>query len=475
MISVELDAPADLAGFRKHARRLIADGCAPETVKFFTGDLQNDLFAGPNKCHKRSGSARPLTVPKAYVDLAERVICHSNPQRFSLLYRMLWRLQSSRDFLNNAADDDVFLARKLSKSVKREMHKMKAFVRFRKVQTEQAEIYVAWFEPEHHIIEAVAPFFSRRFTGMHWSILTPLRSVHWDGNRLLFSPGVTAAAAPDSDELEALWRTYYRSIFNPARLKVSAMRAEMPKKFWKNLPEAQLIPELVRNGQTAQHSAPAGTAVGRRQAAEWNSISAARFAERPNTLAEIQSGIRDCSRCELATCATQAVCGSGPSTARLFIVGEQPGDEEDQSGEPFIGPAGRLLDSALQEAGIDRAEVYLTNAVKHFKFVQKGERRIHKTPSLREVEHCRWWLNLELEQIKPRTVVTLGATAARSLTGRAWKLKEERGLQPRDGDDKPTLITTFHPAYVLRSSQSERALHFDMLVDDLKAARATLP
>lgn len=473
MISVDLDAPADLAEFRHHARRLIAQRSAPETVSFNFGDGQSELFGSTASNEQRFDSARPLQVPKSFVELAERVICHSNPARFSLLYRLLWRLQHSRDFLQDNADDDVFMARKFAKSVQRDMHKMKAFVRFRKLRSEETESYVAWFEPEHHIVEAVAPFFAKRFTGMHWSILTPLRSVHWDGVRLLFAPGAPSSAAPGSDELEVLWRTYYRSIFNPARLKVSAMRTEMPRKFWKNLPEARLIPELIRDGQTAAHAPPKGTPIGRQQAAEWTSIAAARFAARPGSLQEIHAGVRACSRCELSACATQAVCGSGPSSAALFIVGEQPGDEEDRRGKPFVGPAGKLLDRAMEETGIDRADVYLTNAVKHFKFAQKGERRIHKTPSLREVEHCRWWLDLELGQIRPRTVVTLGATAARSLTGRAWKLHEEHGLQPGNGD-QPALVTTIHPAYVLRSNPAGREARYKILRDDLLAAQRSL-
>ena len=150
--------------------------------------------------------------------------------------------------LGNPADPDLRLVQQWCKAVGRDIHKMHAFVRFRLVGVDEEtgrEQFVAWFEPEHRIVRLAAPFFRKRFAGMDWSILTPDECAHWDGGSLFFTPGVSRDAAPDDDALDDLWRTYYRSIFNPARLKVKAMQSEMPKKYWKNLPEAPLIEGLI--------------------------------------------------------------------------------------------------------------------------------------------------------------------------------------------------------------------------------------
>lgn len=167
-----------------------------------------------------------------------------------MLYRLLWRLTKGREphLLAVATDPDVRKVQSLCKAVYRDVHKMHAFVRFRLVGKDSQtgrEQFVAWFEPEHRITRLAAPFFQKRFAGMDWSILTPYASAHWDGERLQFTDGVTRESAPDGDQLDELWRTYYRSIFNPARVKIRAMQSEMPKKYWNNLPEAPLISGLI--------------------------------------------------------------------------------------------------------------------------------------------------------------------------------------------------------------------------------------
>ena len=187
-------------------------------------------------------------VPREFVDVAGRVACHRDPQRWALLYRILFRLTHGEGhLLKVAVDPDVHLFTAMDKAVRRDVHKMRAFVRFRIVTAEDAETwYVAWFEPEHHIVELNATFFRDRFASMRWSILTPDRCVHWDGSTLHFTPGLTRDMAPSEDAIEPLWRQYYANIFNPARVKTHAMQKEMPKRYWKNLPEAGLIPDLLR-------------------------------------------------------------------------------------------------------------------------------------------------------------------------------------------------------------------------------------
>jgi DNA polymerase len=192
-------------------------------------------------------AAAPLRVPRAFVEEARNAICHRAPARFDLLYRLLWRLRGEPRLMQVAADRDVHQLTALAKAVRRDKHKMTAFLRFREVETESGPHYLAWFEPQHHILAAVTPFFVKRFAGMRWSILTPEGSVHWDGRAAIAGPGARREDAPAADALEHHWRTYFASIFNPARLNTRAMKREMPLRYWKNMPEAALIPDLVRS------------------------------------------------------------------------------------------------------------------------------------------------------------------------------------------------------------------------------------
>jgi uracil-DNA glycosylase family protein len=188
--------------------------------------------------------------------------------------------------------------------------------------------------------------------------------------------------------------------------------------------------------------------------------------ERP-TLPALRAAVQHCRGCPLYANATQAVFGHGRRSARVMLVGEQPGDQEDRTGTPFVGPAGRLLDRALAEAGIDRDETYVTNAVKHFKWKARGTRRIHDKPSWSEQLACRPWLDAELALVKPEVVVLLGATAAQALLGRGFRVTRDRGRQPHS-DLAETVIATIHPSAVLRSRDRDET--FRGLVVDLTAA-----
>jgi uracil-DNA glycosylase family protein len=181
-----------------------------------------------------------------------------------------------------------------------------------------------------------------------------------------------------------------------------------------------------------------------------------------------------CRRCPLYKNATQAVPGEGPAHAAVMMVGEQPGDKEDLAGKPFVGPAGKLLDRALEEAGIDRGDVYVTNAVKHFKFEPRGKRRIHSKPNAGEIDRCKWWLDQELSLIKPRVVVALGATAARSLFGKSMAIGASRGRALTLDDGTPAFVTT-HPSALLRvREEDDRAAQYKLFVVDLRRAAAAL-
>ena len=472
-VTVTLQEPADYLEWRAAARRLLSTNVAPHRVGFRLAATSGDLFDTQTDRSVEAPSSVSISVPREFPKLAKAVICHSDSSRFALLYRLLWRLKSERRLLDNAADVDVYDARRMAKAVRRESHKMKAFVRFRRTETEVGEIFVAWFEPVHHVVERTAPFFVRRFAGMRWSIVTPGRSAHWDGNALAFGNGASRRECPDGDALEEHWRVYYSSIFNPARMKVRAMRAEMPTRYWRNLPESRLIPELTRSAQRAQRAAPAGTPP---SAATARRLVAAQKAMHheiegiPKTFGSLATQLQACARCDLCRTATAAVPGEGAGDARLLVVGEQPGDQEDLAGRPFVGPAGQVLDDALREAGIDRDAVFLTNAVKHFKHKLRGKRRIHQRPNAEEVEACRWWLDLELEIVAPSVVITLGTTALRALTGKAVKLSDVRG-QPFRISSRTTGVASVHPAYLLRLPNREEArVERARFIDDLRTA-----
>jgi probable DNA metabolism protein len=233
--------------WRNMARELLAEAVSPDGVLWME---EAGLFGqnGIEVAGQMGEPRRKVRVPATFFDQAKTAAAHRSPERWGLLYRIVWRLSRSegRGLLGCATDPDIRALDQLVRAVRRDIHKMHAFVRFRRVgMREDREQYVSWFEPDHRIVRLAAGFFQRRFTGMDWSILTPDECVHWDGTRLQFTPGVERSAAPEPDELEELWRAYYRSIFNPARLKVKAMQSEMPKKYWANLPEAELIGELI--------------------------------------------------------------------------------------------------------------------------------------------------------------------------------------------------------------------------------------
>ncbi|WP_324260711.1 UdgX family uracil-DNA binding protein [Altererythrobacter sp. H2] len=464
--AVHLPEPDDFDLWRERARALVQADVPPDRVMWAEPGGVGDLFAyeGPANAALRLPApprdASPVRASRRFVELAKNVVLHKDPARFGLLYRLLWRLQRSPGIMEDKADLDVRRAEDLAKAVRRDIHKMRAFLRFRLVESDEAEVgehYVAWFEPEHHILRANAAFFVRRFASMRWSILTPQGCLHWDGAVLEEGPPAQHSDAPEGDPAEDLWRTYYASIFNPARLKIGAMLKEMPRKYWKNMPEAALIPELIAGAQARESRMVAA--------------GSSEFGERPATLAALGEGIHACRACPIGALENRAVAGEGArgndhGFSGLMIVGEQPGDQEDEAGRPFVGPAGQVLDRHLAAAGIDRSAAYVTNAVKHFKYVVRGsgrgKRRLHQSPTAKEIDTCRWWLESERALVRPRLVLALGASAARALLGRTVSVGRERG-QAIPLEDGSELWLTVHPSYLLRlegEAQAEQERHF---------------
>jgi DNA polymerase len=203
--------------------------------------------------------------------------------------------------------------------------------------------------------------------------------------------------------------------------------------------------------------------------------SAAEFLPDSRALKTLEQAAEGCRGCELYKDATQVVFGRGRERAELMLVGEQPGDKEDLAGEPFVGPAGRLLDRALEEAGIDRSEAYVTNAVKHFKWRPQGKRRLHQTPRAGEIEACKPWLQAEVEAVKPQALLAMGATAARSLFGTKVKVTKDRG-RPLESPLAPVAAVTVHPSAILRlRDHDEREAELAAFVADLEAVATALP
>ncbi len=454
MYAPRLPRIGTLAAWRDAARRLAAARVPPSAVDWGLAGEEGAIFNAD-----LPAPARHLSVPRAFPDLARVLIPDRSGQGMGVAYTLLLRLQSEPGLLSARADLDVARAHRIAKAIRRDIHKMHAFVRFREAgdQTVRRR-FTAWFEPDHRIEETVADFFVNRFGDMDWQIVTPDVTTTFQSGALRLE--AIRSTRPDADDpLEGLWTTYYENIFNPARLKVDAMQAEIPKKYWRNLPETRSIPSMIASArnrvaamQQATPNMPAPAAAHGEESA-MTAIEQADLFGAPS-LDDLRRDALACTRCPLHQEATQIVFGEGPADARVMFVGEQPGDREDLEGRPFVGPAGQLFDETLAAVGIKRADCYVTNAVKHFKFVQKGRRRIHQRPAASEVQACKQWLTQEIAVVDPRLVVALGATALHALTGDgAGLLKRQGGIESLP-DGRPLLVTV-HPSYLLRLPDAE--------------------
>lgn len=459
---------ARYADFREAARALVARGARPESVVFREATAAQEvlpLALGPSQGAdaQRPTALAEVRVPRRYVEIAETVAHHRDPARWALLYRVLYRLvHEDAHLLDLAADPDVQRLLVLRRQVRKDAERMKAFVRFRRIGAGEDERYIAFHRPDHRPAALVAPFFADRFAAMRWSILTPDESLHWDGEAVRFGPGVPRAEAappPGDEELESLWRAYYGAVFDPARVRLRKMRADMPSRFHATMPELTAVPELVREAGSRTRAMLEGQLE--------PTPTGASFLPEARSLVALREAARGCQGCDLYQCATQTVFGRGPEDARVMLVGEQPGDEEDLSGEPFVGPAGQLLDETLAEVGIARSQLYVTNAVKHFKFEMRGKRRIHKRPSPGEIRSCSPWLRAEVEAVAPRMILCLGASAAHSFFGPGFRLTDRRG-EVLETPWAPWWMATYHPSALLRMpdeaarSEARRAFTADL-------------
>jgi DNA polymerase len=414
------------------------------------------LFDEDDRDPKPSEHGRRVHIPARFVRMAQAVACHRHARKWALLYSVLWRVTFIQPrLLDIEVDDEVGTLLKMQRQVQRDTYRMKAFVRFRRHSDVGGEYYVAWHQPDHAVLPLAAPFFVERFSTVRWSILTPDQSAHWNGEALQFGPGVSQCDAPGEDAVDDVWRTYYAATFNPLRINPEAMQAQLPGRFWKSLPESRLITPLTHDVR-----ASVSRVAGSRQRMATLPLAA--------TLPELEQAAASCTGCDLHLASTQTVFGRGPANARVMLVGEQPGDQEDLAGEPFIGPAGEVLNQALEHAGLQRSQLYVTNAVKHFRFVVEGRHRRHQAPRPSEIMACRPWLEAELRAVQPEIVVCLGRTAAQALIGGHVSVVHQHGnfftspLVSR-------LLLTFHPSSVLRArDRATQDRLFGLLVNDLK-------
>ncbi len=433
MPRIVLARDTDWDGWRAATRAHVLAGTPPEALAWSIGAQAEPL-------PEASGS---FGVPRALVALAAQAIQARDPGRFDLLYRLVWRAQAGEPVLEQPDDAELTRAHRLALAVRAEAHRMRTHLRYLALADPAPDpgptLYLGWYAPAHFVLEANAQLLARRFAAMRLAILTPEASAYWDGAALRFGPGLDPALVADDAALAAQWRDYGPDILAASRGFTAIPPAEA-------LDEDPRPPDRPPIGPVVLPS------------------------PRDPALVAAAAEAAACRRCPLGAPATQTVFGEGPAGAPLLLIGEQPGDQEDVIGRPFVGPAGQILDRALEAAGIDRRSIYITNAVKHFKFTPRGTRRIHQTPEAPEIQVCRFWLDVERVQQRPSLTVLMGATAARAVLGRPVTIGRERGRPFRLPDGGNGFITV-HPSFLLRvPDAASRAREYAAFVADLRAA-----
>ena len=431
MQRIVLRSETDWEGWRQATRRLVLAGVEPEALNWSVGDEAASLPEPTGSFH----------VPRALVSLASLAIQARDEDRFGLLYGLVWRVNAGEKLLEDDTDPDLSLVRRMALSVRADAHRMRTNMRFLAVPENGGTRFLGWFEPAHFVLPANAQLIVRRFPELALSIVTPDGAAHWDGSSLLFGSGLRHAE--DDEALQAWWERHRDVLLEQATGDVSVPEAE-------SLDEAPRPPERPALGPVVLHTRP------------------------DPALLRSAKDASSCRRCPLYELATQTVFGEGPADAPVMFVGEQPGDQEDTIGRPFVGPAGQIMDRAMEEAGIDRRTVYVTNAVKHFKFTPRGKRRIHQTPEVPEIQACGFWLDVERAHLRPRLVVAMGGSAARAVLRRAVTIGRERG-RPIQMPDGQTVFVTVHPSFLLRvPDAAAKAREYEAFVRDLKAIRALM-
>jgi DNA polymerase len=467
---VELNGGADLQGFRETLRIMTLCNVPPRQI---TWTARVGLERSGNRGQSAYGAAgRPIILPRYVVGMIELVVCHKDPEKYALLYDLVWRMQHDEKNPPFGKDGDELVLRleTMKQSVRADLRKMQECTRFLQIDDPiVGERFIAWFEPEHYVVERAGRHFVDRFGSLDWTILTPMGSLRWDRKELRIGPPAVLGEGRETDALEIAWRPHEESVFNPSRTNEQVMRQLMPDVYRQKVLEGQGVCDIVRNEplRVERVEEVLETEAGMPTRQTPNADLAVTARQEPKTLTELNRIIRASK--PFVEGSDKAVLGEGPLHAEIAFVGEQPVDQEDLQGKPFVGPAGKLLDRAMEAAGIERRKAYVTNAVKHFKFVQRGKRRLHQSPTAGEVKHYRWWLEKELDFVQPKLVVGLGATAVHALAGRATPIGKNRG--PAIFGDRPGYITV-HPSSILRQQDdNSRQREYAAFVNDLKRIR----
>ncbi len=429
MQRIVLDGETDWQGWRSATRALVLAGVPPEDVRWSVRAHPDDAS---QELPEGTGG---FNVPRALVSIAALAFQARDPERFALLYRLISRANAGEKLLEQKDDPELRRAQGLAYAVRADAHRMRTLLRFMQVEGGR---YLGWYAPAHYVLEANAQLIARRFPNLICSILTPDGSAHWHDSAPRFGAGL--AHVGDDVALAEWWHAHHAKLLREAQRDTSVPEAEA-------LDEAPRPPDLPPLGPVVLP---------------------------PHTDTQLLEAAREageCHRCHLHEPATQTVFGEGPGSALVLFVGEQPGDQEDTIGRPFVGPAGQIMDRAMEEAGIDRRTIYITNAVKHFKFTPRGKRRIHQTPEAPEIQACRFWLDVERVQLQPKLLVLMGGTAARAVMGRQVTITRERG-RPFKLEDGQMAFVTVHPSFLLRvPDEDAKAREYAAFVRDLTAVR----
>ena len=418
----------DWTGWRRAARSFVLAGVEPANLTWIVGGT-GDPIPEPGQ---------GFTLTRNLVSLAVQAFQAREPERFGLLYTLVWRAHHGGLSPDARDDPDLRIARRWALAVRADAHRMRTHIRYAPMPSDGQPHFLGWYEPEHFVLEGNARLLARRDPASSFTIVTPDGTAHHDQAGLRFGQGLKHPS--DDDTLLAWWEHHHETILQFAGPG-------------DGLPEAEELDEDPRPLDLP----PLGPVVLTR--------SPTRAAQ------DLERDARRCERCELYGPATQTVFGEGPGSARVMFIGEQPGDQEDVIGRAFVGPAGQLLDRAFEEARIDRRLIYVTNAVKHFKFSQRGRRRIHQSPSPHEIEICRFWLDAERAAMNPTLIVLLGGSAGRAILGRPVSVMRERG-RPFTLPDGGAAFLTVHPSYLLRQpDEASRAREYATFVRDLRTVR----
>ncbi|WP_233836128.1 DUF4130 domain-containing protein [Paraburkholderia sp. ZP32-5] len=458
--------------WRHAAREALRDGIAPESIEWVESDAATAPHTPPASACREA--AQPTTPPaptaisRDLLTQLETAACFRADDRWALLYRILWRWTHGERSAVEPHDPDGALLAQRVEAVERETAKLVLGTLFRRRDPSMGPPeFVGWYAPYHDLLERAAPRFVKGMGDSTWMLATPRGAAFWNG--MLLRIGQTAAEerieaehalpastmigeAITSEPIEALWLAWYASAVNAQSIPV-------PLRYWRMPPAGPPLPAQLARERTRVGARHAAVSVPDAPPADTSPLTP--------PLSEPDGPLATCRRCGLWRNAKQAVAGVGPADAAIMLLGEQPGEYENQHGEPFGGAVGELLDSLLARAGLERAALYLTYAVKHYKWdlplqpqpdqprrspQHVSGQRVHRTPERSEVEACAYWLDEELSRVAPRVVVTLGPAALKALTGAHVNLSEYLGLTIAHRGR--LIVPTWHPSYALRTADA---------------------